>query len=199
MNLVVLSLSTGAIIGISVAAVIVLLIVIILAWYISVMNWFRKTKVKVEEAKSSIDASLTKRYDLLTKLLASVKQYQKHEAETLSKVISLRSSSINELSLKEKAELSTKMDDLEKGINVVVENYPELKADKVFLDLHAQSIKCEDELLATRRIYNSNVSTFNQRRVSFPDSIVANRIGFKEDLEFFQVEEKKKEDVKFEF
>ncbi len=199
MNLVVLSLSTGAIIGISVAAVIVLLIVIILAWYISIMNWFRKTKVKVEEAKSSIDASLTKRYDLLTKLLASVKQYQKHEAETLSKVISLRSSSINELSLKEKAELSTKMDDLEKGINVVVENYPELKADKVFLDLHAQSIKCEDELLATRRIYNSNVSTFNQRRVSFPDSIVANRIGFKEDLEFFQVEEKKKEDVKFEF
>lgn len=199
MNLVVLSLSTGAIIGISVAAVIVLLIVIILAWYISIMNWFRKTKVKVEEAKSSIDASLTKRYDLLTKLLASVKQYQKHEAETLSKVISLRSSSINELSLKEKAELSNKMDDLEKGINVVVENYPELKADKVFLDLHAQSIKCEDELLATRRIYNSNVSTFNQRRVSFPDSIVANRIGFKEDLEFFQVEEKKKEDVKFEF
>ena len=199
MNLVVLSLSTGAIIGISVAAVIVLLIVIILAWYISIMNWFRKTKVKVEEAKSSIDASLTKRYDLLTKLLASVKQYQKHEAETLSKVISLRSSSINELSLKEKAELSTKMDDLEKGINVVVENYPELKADKVFLDLHAQSIKCEDELLATRRIYNSNVSTFNQRRVSFPDSIVAKRIGFKEDLEFFQVEEKKKEDVKFEF
>ena len=75
-----LLLSTGAIIGIVVAAVIVLVFIIIVAWYISTMNWFRRTKVKVDEANSGIDVALTKRYDLLTKALAAVKGYAKHEA-----------------------------------------------------------------------------------------------------------------------
>ena len=194
-----LLLSTGAIIGIVVATIIVLVFIIIVAWYISTMNWFRRTKVKVDEANSGIDVALTKRYDLLTKALAAVKGYAKHEAETLSKVIGMRTGSIKELSLDEKSKLNAELSQVQRGINVVVEQYPQLKADTQFTLLQNQTADCEEQLQAARRVYNSNVSIFNQKRVTFPSSIVANRIGFTSDLEFFKADEEKRQDVKFDF
>lgn len=194
-----LLLSTGAIIGIVVVAVIVLVFIIIVAWYISTMNWFRRTKVKVDEANSGIDVALTKRYDLLTKALAAVKGYAKHEAETLSKVIGMRTGSIKELSLDEKSKLNAELSQVQRGINVVVEQYPQLKADTQFTLLQNQTADCEEQLQAARRVYNSNVSIFNQKRVTFPSSIVAKRIGFNSDLEFFKADEEKRQDVKFDF
>lgn len=194
-----LLLSTGAIIAIVVAAVVLIAVIAIVAWYIVTMNWFRQTKVKVEEANSGIDVALTKRYDLLTKALASVKGYAKHEAETLSKVIGMRTGNINELSLDEKSKLNAELSEVQRGINVVVEQYPQLKADTQFTLLQNQTADCEEQLQAARRVYNSNVSIFNQKRVTFPDSIVAKRIGFTQDLEFFKADEEKRQDVKFEF
>lgn len=194
-----LLLSTGAIIAIVVVAVVLIVVIAIVAWYIVTMNWFRQTKVKVEEANSGIDVALTKRYDLLTKALASVKGYAKHEAETLSKVIGMRTGNINELSLDEKSKLNAELSEVQRGINVVVEQYPQLKADTQFTLLQNQTADCEEQLQAARRVYNSNVSIFNQKRVTFPDSIVAKRIGFTQDLEFFKADEEKRQDVKFEF
>lgn len=194
-----LLLSTGAIIAIVVVAVILIAVIAIVSWYIVTMNWFRQTKVKVEEANSGIDVALTKRYDLLTKALASVKGYAKHEAETLSKVIGMRTGNINELSLDEKSKLNAQLSEVQRGINVVVEQYPQLKADTQFTLLQNQTADCEEQLQAARRVYNSNVSIFNQKRVTFPDSIVAKRIGFTQDLEFFKADEEKRQDVKFEF
>ena len=194
-----LLLSTGAIIAIVVVAVVLIAVIAIVAWYIVTMNWFRQTKVKVEEANSGIDVALTKRYDLLAKALASVKGYAKHEAETLSKVIGMRTGNINELSLDEKSKLNAELSEVQRGINVVVEQYPQLKADTQFTLLQNQTADCEEQLQAARRVYNSNVSIFNQKRVTFPDSIVAKRIGFTQDLEFFKADEEKRQDVKFEF
>ena len=70
-----------------VAIIAVVLLVIIVGWYISTMNNLRRLEVKVEEALSGIDVALTKRYDLLTKMLDTTKGYAKHESETLEKVI----------------------------------------------------------------------------------------------------------------
>ena len=192
-------LGLGGIVAIVVVAVVLILVIAVVAWYISTMNWFRRTKVKVDEANSGIDVALTKRYDLLTKALASVKGYAKHESETLSKVIGMRTGNIKDLSLDEKSKLNAELNEVQRGINVVVEQYPQLKADTQFSLLQNQTADCEEQLQAARRVYNSNVSTFNQRRVTFPSSFVAKRIGFREDLEFFKADEEKREDVKFEF
>ena len=192
-------LGLGGIVAIVVVAIVVILLIALVAWYISTMNWFRRTKVKVDEANSGIDVALTKRYDLLTKALASVKGYAKHESETLSKVIGMRTGNIKDLSLDEKSKLNAELNEVQRGINVVVEQYPTLKADTQFSLLQNQTADCEEQLQAARRVYNSNVSTFNQRRVTFPSSFVAKRIGFREDLEFFKADEEKREDVKFEF
>ena len=79
------------------------------------------------------------------------------------------------------------------------ENYPQLGADESIRRLMTESTMIEKEIASARRLYNSNVSIFNQKRVTFPSSIVANSIGFKENLKFFEVEEAKKEDVKLNF
>ncbi len=188
---------------IAVIVVVVLLIVIVvgvIAWYISTSNTFKVMKVKVEEASSGIDVALTKRYDLLTKSLAATKGYAKHEAETLEKVVNLRSGSkIENLSMKDKNILTSQIEEANRGLNILVEQYPNLKADATFVELQRQTADCEEQLQAARRIYNSNVSTFNQKRNVFPSSFVAKRIGFTEDLDFFEAEETKKQDVKFDF
>ncbi len=193
-------LSEGAIIGLAVVGVVALLAIIFACWWISTSNWFKRAKVKVDEANSGIDVALTKRYDLLTKLLASVKGYAKHEYETLSQVIAMRSgNNIKDLSLEEKSALNSQLSQVQKGINIVMEQYPQLKADTQFTNLQNQTADCEEQLQAARRVYNSNVSGFNQKRVSFPSSMVANAIGFRQDLEFFKAEEEKRKDVTFDF
>lgn len=193
-------LSEGGIIGLAVVGIVVLLAIIFACWWISTSNWFKRAKVKVDEANSGIDVALTKRYDLLTKLLASVKGYAKHEYETLNQVIAMRSgNNIKDLSLEEKSALNSQLSQVQKGINIVMEQYPELKADTQFTNLQNQTADCEEQLQAARRVYNSNVSGFNQKRVSFPSSMVANAIGFRQDLEFFKAEEEKRKDVTFDF
>lgn len=176
-----------------------LLALIVLIWAISTSNYFKTAKVKIDESKSSIDVALTKRFDLLTKSLASVKGYAKHEFETLSKVIELRNSrGISDMNMKEKSDFNSKLDQAASGINVVMEQYPELKANTNFNKLQDQISDCEDNLQAARRIFNSNVSTYNQKVVSFPSSIIANMKHFEKE-EFFVAEEAKKQDVNIEF
>lgn len=175
------------------------IIIVLVIWCISTSNYFKTAKVKIDESKSSIDVALTKRYDLLTKSLATVKGYAKHESETLAKVIELRNSrGISKMDMKEKSEFSAKLDQASKEINVVMEQYPELKANTNFNKLQDQILDCEDNLQAARRIFNSNISEFNRKVVSFPSSIIANMMKIRKE-EFFAAEEAKKEDVKIEF
>lgn len=183
-----------------VIVILVIAIIAIVSWCISTRNTFKVMKVKVDESASGIDVALTKRFDLLTKTLAATKGYAKHETETLEKVVSLRSGdSIKEMSMKDKNALTNEIAEASRGLNILVEQYPNLKADSTFIELQRQTADCEEQLQAARRIYNSNVSTFNQKRNVWPSSIIANRIGFEEDLDFFEAEEEKKKDVKFDF
>ena len=169
-------------------AVIVLIIVI---WYIATINKLNRTIVKIDEADSGIDVALTKRYDVLTKMIDTVKGYAKHEKETLFEVINLRKGMTLDEKIKENAKMSQ---NLEK-INLLVENYPELKASENYKVLQQSIIDVEEHLQAARRIYNSNVSTFNQMIVTFPTSIIANSKGMTK-KEFFEAEEVKTQDVK---
>jgi LemA protein len=191
------SLGMGAIIGIVVGAVIVLLFIIIISWWISAANRLRREQVKIDEAASGIDVALTKRFDLLTKEVATVKGYAKHESETLTNVIGMRKPASN-ASMKEKADFSNAVTKAFDSINVVAEAYPDLKANTNFLNLQNQISEVEEQLQASRRVYNSNVSVFNQEIIVFPTSIVARHYHF-EKRDFFEAEEAKRADVKIDF
>lgn len=176
---------------------VILFTVIFFSWWINTANRLRREQVKIDEAASGIDVALTKRFDLLTKEVAVVKGYAKHESETLSNVIGMRRPSAD-ASMKEKAEFSNQVTKAFDSINVVSEQYPDLKANANFMALQNQIAEVEEQLQASRRVYNSNVSLYNQEIVVFPASIIARHYSFVK-RDFFEAEEAKRQDVKIEF
>lgn len=167
------------------------IVVICILWYIGVSNKLNRAVVKIDEAESGIDVALTKRHDVLIKMMEVVKKYAKHEKETLFKVIELRKG----MTLQEKSEASKKMDESMKQINVVAENYPELRSNENFKTLQQSIADVEEHLQAARRLYNSNVSIYNQMLVTFPASMVANNKKMTK-KDFFEADEESKKDVK---
>ncbi len=184
--------------GLTVLLVIGILVLVIIFWFIGVMNSLRRLSLKVDEAESGIDVALTKRFDMLTKMLETTKGYAKHESETLEKVVKWRSGMPKDATLKDKQEFLNQLNQVASGINVVVEKYPDLKANTVFLELQSAVANTEEHLQAARRLYNSNVTQINSMIVTFPQSIVANMIHM-EKKPYFEAEEEKREDVKFDF
>lgn len=174
--------------------VIGVIVLIIIIWFISVSNAFNRDIVKIDEADSGIDVALTKRYDVLTKMIAICKGYAKHEKETITDTIKYRKG----MSMGERVEANNKMTETFGKINVLAEAYPELKASENFKTLQQSVADVEEHLQAARRLYNSNISSYNQRVVTFPSSIVASTKGLAK-REFFEAEDAKKEDVKIEF
>ncbi len=189
-------LSSGSPIILIVVLVVVVLLFSVVGWYISTLNGFRRMEVKIDESESGIDVALTKRFDLLTKMIGATKGYADHEKETLKGVVSLRNPGAN-ASIEEKAEFANKMNDAVKAINVVVERYPDLKASENFGKLQNAIAEVEEHLQAARRLYNSNVSIFNQKIIVFPASIVAGSKFTKR--KFFEAEASKKQDVEIKF
>jgi len=174
-----------------IAISIISILIILVLWYISVINKLNKSIVKIDEASSGIDVALTKRYDVLTKMIEIVKGYAKHEKETLFEIINIR----NGMTTNEKNETNQKMDKLYDQIKILVENYPDLKANENFNTLQVAISQTEDELQTSRKLYNSQVSIYNQMIVTFPNTIVASMSG-KKQRDFFEAEEQKKNDVK---
>lgn len=175
-----------------IAGVVFLIAVVIITWWKAMITWFGKSVVKVDEALSEIDIASTKRYDLLTKLIESTKEYAKHESQTLMDVIKLRGNNLDGLTLEDKDKFNNDLSNINKEVSILVERYPDLKADTQFAILAKEASEAEERVQSARRLYNSNVSIFNQKRVSFPSSIVANAIGLKKDLEFFKADESKR-------
>lgn len=154
---------------------IVLLVIVLvpLFWYISVYNSIKTYGIKVDESFANIDVALAKRYEVLTKLFEVAKGYAKYEKETLVAAIKVR----NGMSLNEKEIAYTEIEKEYARFFAISESYPELKADKLFLKLQDAVFDTEEHLSAARRLYNSNVSHFNQRIETFPGNMVSGNMN----------------------
>ena len=173
-----LLLSTGAIVGIVIGVVVVLLAVAVIGWWISTRNAFVVLKNKVEEAWGTIDVYLQKRFDLIPNLVETVKGYAKHESETLEKVVLARNVGVNARTADEKMQAANNLSSsLSTLFTAVSESYPELHANSNFRDLQAQLQKIEGELEGARRYYNGVVKSFNTKLEVFPSNLVANGMG----------------------
>lgn len=174
--------------------IIIAVIVVVVLWYVGTMNSLRAAELKVDEADSGIDVALAKRYDVLTKQLAVVKEYASHESKTLYETIQLRRG----MSMDEKKDAATKMNQVAGQIQLTAEAYPELKSSNNFMALQNSITDVEEHLQAARRLYNANVTTYNTKIIMFPASIVANALTMtKRDL--FEVEDYKRNDVEMTF
>ena len=174
--------------------VIVILIValVIAIWCINTVNGFKKKEIRVEEGLSGVEVALTKRYDMLTKMLDTAKGYMGHESELFTKVIELRRG----MSVAEMNDAQRQMDALSGRFFAVAENYPELRSSNVFVELQRGIRDAEEHLQAARRLYNSSVTAYNTAIAMFPAKLLA---GSRQPKEFFAADAGKREDVKMSF
>lgn len=194
-----LLISTGAIVGIAIAAVFVLIVIIIVCWGVGARNNFVRMKNGCEEAFSTIDIYLKKRYDLIPNLVETVKGYAKHESETLEKVVAARNRAASASTTAEKIEADANVSNAIKSINMVAERYPDLKANTNFLDLMNQLKSIETTLADQRRYYNGTVKKFNTEKDIFPKSIIAGMMHL-EKLPYFELEsDEERKNVKVSF
>lgn len=174
--------------------IVIAIILIIGIWFVTTMNGLRAAELKVDEADSGIDVALTKRYDVLTKQLAVVKEYTSHESKTLFETIHLRSG----MSVGEKTEAANKMNEVANQFRLTAEAYPDLRSSANYMALQNSITDVEEHLQAARRLYNANATAYNTKIVMFPASIVAGMIGAKK-RDLFEAEDYKKNDVEMKF
>ena len=165
-----LLISTGAIIGIVAAAALVLIIII---WAIASHNKIVSLRVQCDDGFSTIDVYLKKRFDLIPNIVETVKGYAKHESQTLQSVIEARNKLAGATTPDEIIAADNSMGQAIRGLNMLVERYPELKADRSFLSLQSQLQTIETELAQARKYYNATVREYNVKIMTFPTLIMA--------------------------
>jgi len=167
----------------------VILVVVVLA-LVGLYNRLVSLRVRSENAWSDIDVQLKRRADLVPNLVNTVKGYAAHERETLDAVTQARTRAVAAQSgtpaqrAQAEGELTTAL----RGLVVTAEAYPQLQASGGFRDLQAQLATIEDAVQNSRRYYNAVVRDFNTAVSTFPSTLFAGSMGYKE-LEFFQAEE----------
>lgn len=177
--------------------IIALIVIAVLAMYVlSVYNSLVSLRNKVDEAFSTMDVFLKKRYDQIPNLVATVKGYAKHEAETLEKVIAMRAGATTP---DEKVEAEKQMSSAIRQLLVTVEAYPDLKANTQFQNLADQLKLVEQDIANARRYYNGSVRQYNDKCQMAPSNIIANMFGF-QTRKMFEVDSaEERKNVKVEF
>jgi LemA protein len=149
----------------------------------------------IRDAWANVDTELKRRYDLIPNLVATVKGYAAHEREVLERVVELRNRCAAQAgpSAANQADEQQLVESLRR-LFVLVENYPQLKADQHFLKLQDELVNTEDRIQAARRFYNGNVRDYRNKCEQFPSNIVAGMFNFKP-ADYFDVEPAVRQDV----
>ena len=178
--------------------IIIAIVVVLLLLVFTTYNSFVKLNNKVEEAFSTMDVYLKKRWDLIPNIVETVKGYAKHEKSTLEEVINLRNSSYDKMNTNDKVEVNNKLSQGISKLMAIAEAYPDLKANENFKDLSSQLTKVEDDIANARKYYNGTVRIFNDKVQMFPSNIIAGIFGYKA-KKMFEANENERENVKVNF
>jgi LemA protein len=169
--------------------VIIAVIVLILLIFGTMYNGLVRLNVRAQEAWSDITVQLKRRYDLIPNLVNTVQGYAAHEKSVFEDVANARSQAMSAQGVKATADAENQFSQTLKSLFAVSENYPDLKANENFMQLQAELVDTEDKIQASRRFYNGIVRDFNTRRKVFPTNVFASMLGFKQDKEFFELDE----------
>ena len=155
--------------------------------FVLIRNSIIGSRNRVDESWSGIDVQLKRRYDLVPNLVEAVRGYASHERETFEKVTDARAEAMRSEGPSEASKAEGMLTAALGDLRAVAENYPDLRATENFQQLSRNLSELEDEIQASRRIYNSNVQSYNTKIQMFPNSIVAGTGGF-EERDFFEIE-----------
>jgi LemA protein len=163
-------------------------VVVVLVWGVMTANRFVRLRQHIRESWSDIQVELKRRHDLIPNLVETVKGYAAHEKDTLTRIVELRNRAMGATGpastlAREESELMLGL----KHLFALAEGYPDLKADRHFLDLQRQLALTEDRIAAARRFYNGNVRTLNALRLSIPTNLIASMMNVEEEV-FFELD-----------
>ena len=169
--------------------------VVVILVVVFIYNSLIAKKNQVTNVFGTIDALLKKRYDLLPKLISTVKAYMEHEKSLLTEITEMRAKAVSgRLSDDEQVDLDNKLSKMLGGIMVAVENYPDLKANQNFLQLQRAMNEIEEQISAARRAYNAAVTAYNNAVEMFPTNVAASMMRYKL-KKVFEISEEQREDV----
>jgi LemA protein len=168
--------------------VVVAILVIGVLYYIGKRNSIIASRNRVDESWSGIDVQLKRRHDLVPNLVETVKGYAEHESEVFEKTTKARAEAMSAQGVGDTAKAEEKLSGALTELRAVAENYPTLRATENFQQLSRNLSQLEDEIQASRRIYNSNVQSYNTAIQQFPGSIIASQGDFTK-REYFEIED----------
>ena len=173
------------------AAWLIILIVVAVGvvFVIGMYNSLIRLRNQVKNAWSQIDVQLKRRHDLIPNLVETAKGYMKHERETLDSVTQARSRAVGAGTVGEKSSAEGALSGALGRFMLVVENYPDLKANQNFLSLQEELTSTENRIGFARQNYNDQVLFYNNKIQMFPSNIVAGMFKFDQE-EFFELEDK---------
>src|SRR5262245_10797673 len=164
-------------------------VVLVVIYAIVVFNRLIRQRNVVREGWSGIDVQLRRRTDLVPNLVEAVKGYAAHERGLFEDVTAHRAASIAASDVGGQAAAERALGGSLGRLMAVAEAYPQLKANKNFLELQGQLALVEDQIQLARRYYNGTVRNLNISIQSFPELVVAKILGFKEQP-FFELEDR---------
>ena len=173
--------------------VLVVLAVVFTA-FVAMYNSLVRRRNRVDQAYSAIEVQLVQRYDLIPKLVESVRQYMGHEKSLLENVVRLRNEAVASQTQAERMRADGALSGALGQLKVTMENYPQLQASQNFVQLQRSLNEVEEQLAAARRNYNSAVTDYNNAVQTFPSGLVASAANFKA-REMYEAEEHKRGDV----
>lgn len=173
---------------IAIIAIAVILLIAIVQTY----NNLASSRENVNKAYAQVQNVVQRRADLIPNLVNTVKGYTKHEEDTLKEVTNARAGVNNAKNPEELAKANEELTRAVGNINVVVEAYPELKADRQFVSLMDELAGSENRISVERKNYNEACQEFNSKLVRFPTNLIGKVTGFKE-AEYFKASESAQE------
>ena len=153
-----------------------IVLVVLIVWFIGMLNRLRKYRVIIEESQKNVDIALAKRYDTICQMLKVAQSFAKYEKTTLVDLVSLREG----LGSADSSSVIKNQNHAIGKIFALAEAYPELKSSEQFLNLQEEINDENEQLAAAKRIVNSNISALNQNIVTFPVSLIASLSGIKQ-------------------
>lgn len=168
--------------------VIIGILVILVVVGVSQYNSLVGINENVENQRANIDTMLQRRVDLIPNLVNTVKGYAEHEKEVIENVSNARAKLAGATSMEDKADADNQLSGALSRLLMVVENYPDLKANQQFIALSDELAGTENRIAVARKDYNDSVKVYNQKIRRFPSNIFANLLGF-EKVEYFQAAE----------
>ncbi len=166
-----------------------------------VMSTYNSLVVSRNRAKdqwAQVDVQLKKRFDLIPNLVETVKGYAKHEKETFEAVIEARNKFNSANTPEQEMQAAGELNGVISRLFALSEAYPELKADKNFLQLQVDLKDTEEKIAYARQFYNDSVLNYINKLQMFPSNIIASLFKFQE-MKFFEVAESEKETPKVSF